>query len=140
MALELGSLQKAIASYEELFNLMNDKKFMGKLNAVAKKGIKAGLIKNFEFTYELCWKFMKRWLEQVAESSFLDGMTKKELFRMAAEHHLIGNVKVWFEYHEYRNETAHTYNEETAEKVYKAARRFFKDAKAFLKNLEAKND
>jgi hypothetical protein len=43
------------------------------------------------------------------------------------------------EYHEQRNETAHTYDEETAAEVFATAKIFLKDAQAFLSSLEKRN-
>ena len=100
----------------------------------------AGVIQNFEFTYELCWKFMKRWLENNLGSSYVDGLPRKELFRIAAEHQLISNVSNWFIYHEARNETTHTYDRKKAERVFETAQKFLPDAKELLRNLEKKND
>ena len=45
--------------------------------------IAAGVIQNFAFTYELCWKFMKRWIEENVNSEIVDGVTRRELFRKA---------------------------------------------------------
>ena len=63
--------------------------------------IRANVIQNFEFTYELCWKFIQRWLR---ENRFLEEAslprTRKDLFRMAARHGLIEHPERWFDYGE----------------------------------------
>jgi nucleotidyltransferase substrate binding protein (TIGR01987 family) len=139
MALNLSSLQKAVNSLERAVKVASSQ-IKGKVNTDTEEVIRAGVIQNFEFTYELCWKFMKRWLEINIGSAVVDGIPRKELFRMAAESRLISDVETWFEYNNLRNETAHTYEAKTAEDVYKAAIRFAADARAFLKTLEDKND
>lgn len=139
MVLNLSSLQKAVSSLERAIKVASVK-IKGKVNTDEEEVIRAGVIQNFEFTYELCWKFMKRWLEINISGAAVDGVSRKELFRLSAESQLISDVEAWFEYNELRNETAHTYDSKTAEDVYKAASRFAKDARAFLKNLENKND
>lgn len=116
MALDLSSLRKAVGSLERAINVANAI-IEGAVDTDQEKVIRAGVIQNFEFTYELCWKFIKRWLEENAGGSAVDGLTMKELFRLVAEKQLIKDVEAWFEYHKQRNKTAHTYNENTAENI-----------------------
>ena len=139
MALELDSLRKAVASLERAVRVASEM-IQGEVDTDHEEVIRAGVVQNFEFTYELCWKFMKRWLEVNGEGPAVDGVTRKELFRIAAERRLIQNVKAWFEYHLARNEATHVYDEQKARSVYAAALKFVFDAKDFLKTLEAKND
>lgn len=139
MSLNLNSLQKAVGSLERAVKVASTK-IKGKVNTDEEEVIRAGVIQNFEFTYELCWKFMKRWLEINTSAVAVDGVSRKELFRMAAESQLIKNVETWFEYNRLRNETTHTDEGKTADDVYAAAVRFAVDARSFLKALEAKND
>jgi nucleotidyltransferase substrate binding protein (TIGR01987 family) len=140
MALELESLIKSVQSLGDLLAKTEDGEFLKPLDTVTRKGLRAGVIQNFEFTYELCWKFMKRWLEKNLGSVYVDGVSKKELFRLAAEHQLIASAESWFEYHRARNETTHIYDEDKAEEVYAVVVRFSPDARAFLEKLKSKND
>ncbi|KAF2955128.1 nucleotidyltransferase substrate binding protein [Marinitoga sp. 38H-ov] len=140
MPLDLSSLEKAINSLDELIKKTNDKEFMDSLDVIFRYGIKAGVIQNFEFTYELCWKFMKRWLEENIGRAYVDGITRKELFRLSYENKLIENIENWFEYHKYRNLTSHTYDLEIAEEVYNISKDFIKDAKILLERLKERND
>lgn len=139
MALDLSSLQKAVASLESAITISNTV-IKGEGDTGMKEVIRAGVIQNFEFTYELCWKFMKRWIEDNSAGEVTDGMTLKELFRVAAERHLIKDVEVWFTYQKARNKTSHIYDETVAEDVYTTAVSFLKDAQSLLKVLESKND
>jgi len=140
MALDLSGLKKAMDSFERALNVACSDEKMSKLDNDQKDTIRAGVIQNFEFTYELCWKFMKRWLANSLGSARIDGVTRRELFRLGAEHQLMEDVDTWMEYHDARNETAHTYNDKTAEDVFGVAKKFLCDAEKFMKTLEEKND
>ena len=124
MALDLSSLRKAVDSLERTLNVACLPEKMAGLDDAQKDAIRAGAIQNFEFTYELCWKFMQRWLGNILGSSHVAGISRRELFRLAAERGLIDDVDRWMEYHDARNETSHIYNEDVAEDVFAAAKKF----------------
>jgi len=90
-------------------------------------------IQRFEYTYELSWKMLKRYL---AEESGTTEFNIKNLYREAGRQELIGDVEKWFSYHAARNLTSHTYNEQTAEETYEIAKDFVSDAEKLLINLE----
>ncbi len=139
MALDLSSLKKAIASLKNALNVA----IPASLEAMPENQqevIKAGVIQNFEFTYELCWKFMKRWLEVNIGTAYVEGVTRRELFRLSVENKLIKDVDQWMEYHDARNETSHTYDQDTADDIFQVAQTFFSDAFELLQVLEEKND
>ena len=102
--------------------------------------VRAGVIQNFEIAYEQSWKMMKRWLTENIGATYVDGVTRRELFRRAAENRLIIDVDRWMEHHDARNLTSHTYDEETAQSVFERAVEFAYDVKQLLKALEARND
>jgi nucleotidyltransferase substrate binding protein (TIGR01987 family) len=140
MPLELGSLQKAVTALNGVLAKSEDAEFMRGLDEIARNAIKSGVIQHFEFTYELCWKYIKRWLEMNVSATAVDGVTRRELFRQAAENRLIDDVEQWMRHHDARNKTAHTYQPGIAESVYGAAHDFALDAQRLLKALEARND
>jgi nucleotidyltransferase substrate binding protein (TIGR01987 family) len=140
VALELSSLQKAVSALAAVLAKSDDTEFMGHLDEVAQNAIKSGVIQHFEFTYELCWKFIKRWLETNISNTAADGVTRRELFRLGAENRLIDDVEQWMRYHEARNLTSCIYQPEIAEKVYNVAHQFAGDAARLLAALEARND
>lgn len=139
MALDLGSLRKAVDSLGRALKVASSQ-IKGKVDTESKEVIRAGVIQNFEFTYELCWKYIKRWLEINGVGAEIDGVSRKELFRIAAESRLISDVERWFEYHSARNETAHTYDPVKAGEIYSIAETFAADAKKLLRELEKRND
>lgn len=140
MKLDLSSIYKAISSLERAIVYAKKRFASCPIDQVEQDVIKAGVIQNFEFTYELCWKFMKRWLEQNYSESFTAGLTRKQLFRYALENHLIVNFENWIRYHELRNMTSHTYDQEKALEIYSASEEFLNDAQAFYAALEVRND
>jgi len=98
--------------------------------------LRAGVIQNFEVAYGVAWKMMKRWLEINVSPTLFEGTTKKELFRHAAENHLIADTVPWFDFHRSRNITAHTYNQANAKAATELARKFFSEATDLLNRLE----
>jgi nucleotidyltransferase substrate binding protein (TIGR01987 family) len=83
---------------------------------------------------------MKRWLENSLGTTYVDGVSRRELFRFAAENRLIEDVDQWMIYHQARNIMSHTYNEERAEELYAIAIIFAADAEKLLHQIEAHND
>ena len=138
--LDLTSFKKALANLDKLIIATNNQDLMNGLDETLQDGLKAGVVQNFEVTYEVSWKFIKRWLENNIGNSYVDGVTRRELFRLAAESLLITDVDKWMTYHKGRNETSHTYDVMTATEVYSLAQEFVHDAKQLLMNLEEQND
>lgn len=126
--LVLLSLEKAVVSLDEVLGI--DKTVI----------VRDATIQRFEYTYELCWKMMKRFLVMDEGREKVESLHRKDLFRLAAEKGLIGDAAAWFDFHQARNETSHTSEEERAEQVYEVARRFAPAARALLRELERRND
>ncbi len=137
--LDLTSLEKALTSLSQLYQRVSDETFMSKQDQVIRFGLQAGLIQNLEFTYEVCWKMMKRWLETNAGEN-VEGVTRRELFRMAAENRLIDNVDAWMTFRELRNQTSHRYNSKLAEDAQALIADFIHAAERLLDYLKAHND
>jgi nucleotidyltransferase substrate binding protein (TIGR01987 family) len=77
---------------------------------------RAGLIQFFETTFELSWKLMKDYLEA---EGFSGVSSPRAAIKKAFETDLIEEGHVWMELLLDRNLTAHTYNEDTADRVEK---------------------
>ena len=88
--------------------------------------LRDSVIQRFEYSYELNWKTLKKYLK---EFYGVDEGNVKELYRIAAKHSLIDNLDNWFRYHQARNITSHSYNEDNAEEVYGIAPDFLQDAR-----------
>ena len=128
MSLALSPFEKALESLNHVLSLPKD------------DIIRDSAIKRFEYTYELAWKMIQRWRKDNVSPEKADPLTRKDLFRLAAQNGLIKDPAPWFGYHEARNETSHAYNEAKAEKVYKAATLFAGEATSLLEELKRRND
>lgn len=141
MPLDLSSFQKAIHALEETLKRSNDEDLMSTLDDVTQLAVKAGAIQHFEFTYELCWKFIRRWIRVNSTPEDADHFkTRKDIFRLAARLGLIEDPIPWFDYGNARNLMSHTYDQEKANEIYAITEDFLKDAKYLLKRLEMSND
>ena len=140
MPLELGNLRNSIGALADLLAVSEDTQRMGQFSDVERNGIRSGVVQNFEVTYELSWKLIARWLDTYIGSGVADGVTRRELFRRAAENRLIPDVDQWMRHHEARNNTSHIYDQAKAAQVYNATLDFTHDARRLLEALEARND
>ncbi len=140
MALNLTSLVNSIKSLEKSISTYNK---LSKNESVTKddlETIKAGVIQNFEVSYEQSWKFMKRWINENVSPDLSDAVSRKELYRISAENKLISDVEEWMNFNKSRNLTSHTYNKNNSEITFKNALLFFPIVKDFQKRIEDKND
>ncbi len=137
---DLTHLEKAIDAFTQLYPRVADEAFMSQQDDVIRMGLEAGLIQHFEFTYELCWKAIKRWLEENIGPDAADGVTRRELFRMAAENHLLEDVDEWMTYHVARNAASHRYGMEIAQEVLQVLADFGRAAQRLLMELQKRND
>ena len=91
------------------------------------------IVKRFEFTYEMSWKALKRYLE------FLGFEPKNPLmtFKEAYAQQLIENEDIWLDMIEQRNLTSHIYDESEIEEILNK-RELYKETFTQLKaKLEA---
>ncbi len=138
MKLDYTSLEQSIQALRR--SLDEATPLLPSLSPVMRDTVKSGIIQHFEVAYEQCWKAMKRWLETNVNSESVDGVTRRELFRLAAESLLISDVDAWMIFHRGRNETSHTYDADTAEEVYAIAVAFLPQAEQFLTGIRVRND
>lgn len=98
-------------------------------------------IQRFEYTYELCHKMLKRYLELTEPNAEdIDQMQFAQLIRTGSEKGLLLNGwDVWTKYRYARNLTSHTYNEDKAIEVCQIIPSFCKDAKFLLDKLNERN-
>ncbi|MCG9875872.1 MAG: nucleotidyltransferase substrate binding protein [Leptospiraceae bacterium] len=78
---------------------------------------KQGLIKAFEYTYELAWNLLKDYYQFQGESGI---QGSRDAIQLAYQRNLISNGEIWMQMLQSRNLTSHVYNEEIIEEIVKA--------------------
>lgn len=77
--------------------------------------IKEGLIQRFEYTHELAWNVIKDFLTERGTTPIYGS---KDATREAFNTGLIEEGKVWMDMISSRNQTSHTYNQDTADEIF----------------------
>lgn len=138
--LDLSALQEAVASLTDGLEVVSDPLWFNAQSEKVRNTLIAGVIKNFEFVYEISVKMLKRQIElESASPTEVDESNFREVLRAAGEKGLIADVEAWFKYRKMRNITAHTYDHDKAQQVYVDTLTFIADARALLQALEARN-
>jgi nucleotidyltransferase substrate binding protein (TIGR01987 family) len=85
----------------------------------ADEQLRDGLIQRFEYTYELCHRTLKRFIQRTAASpEEVDRMAFQDLIRTANQQGLLlGDWPAWHRYRDLRARTSHTYRADTARQV-----------------------
>jgi nucleotidyltransferase substrate binding protein (TIGR01987 family) len=127
--LDISALQKAIFSLDEAV-IEHQKNLRNKF-------VRDATIQRFEYTYELCAKMLKRYLEMSeASAEEIDQMSFPTLVRTGSERGLLKQGwDVWKVYREARNITVHTYNEDKANQVCEVIPAFLDEAKYLFHQL-----
>ncbi len=130
--LDLSSYGKAIAALADAIKARETDPAQGLFLDAA--------IQRFEFTYELSWKTLKRFLEMTgASEEAVDTLSFADLIRTGNEHGLLLNDWTrWSEYRNARNKTSHTYDENKALEVYRIIPSFLDEAKYLYAQINAR--
>ncbi|MGL4655843.1 MAG: nucleotidyltransferase substrate binding protein [Sarcina sp.] len=99
--------------------------------------LKDGVIQRFEFTYELCWKLMKYFLETEGVE---EAKSPRSTFRAAFQYGLIEDGEEWIDMLKNRNLTSHVYDEEISIEIYEEIKgRYYFILKDMKEILEGKD-
>lgn len=130
--LDFQSLEKAIAQL--------DAGLSESLSLPDSELLRDGVIQRFEYTYELSWKMLKRYLEAtLPDPEELDGMSFQTLIRTGSEQGLLmSGWDNWVRYRKARGTTSHTYDEEKAREVFRIVPEFLREARYLLDRLTEK--
>jgi nucleotidyltransferase substrate binding protein (TIGR01987 family) len=103
---------------------------VGKLSELEEQG----LIKSFEYTYELAWNTMKDFYESQGEANI---QGSRDAIRLAFKRGLIENGQAWIDMVDSRIQTAHTYDKKAAQEVVNSILNTYAD---LFSSLETKLD
>jgi len=115
-----SNYRKAVEKLRQAVKYIKDKfeeedEDINQAESVLDEVLKEGLIQRFEYTHELAWNVMKDYAEYQGDASIRGSRdATRAAFKMA----LVTNGEVWMDMIKSRNETSHTYNEETADEIF----------------------
>lgn len=103
------------------------------LNQKKNEFIRDSAIQRFEIAFEMAWKTVKSFLEENHNTVCL---SPKTCLKDAYARRVIDHDEFWFKMADLRNETAHTYKETVAEKVYSQLPEVLKYLKILLSKIK----
>ena len=112
----LAKLEHNIAYIKETFPYLNweSAEIYGEASRI-EDIFRQGLIQSFEFTQELAWKVMQDFSR---DQGIQDIRGSKDAIRYAAQYGLVEDAATWMSTIESRNESTHTYDENTANAIF----------------------
>lgn len=139
MALDFSPLANAITQLEKSLAYANAPAALA--DPGLREQMRNSVIQCFEFTYELSWKMLKRYLEATeASPAALDLATFQSLIRLGNERGLLrSDWNSWRTYRQARTDSSHTYDAAKAEAVFAIAPDFLLEARALLDKLLAQS-
>ncbi len=102
--------QQRFANFEKALGQLTEFIEHGELNKFEEQG----LVKAFEYTYELAWNTLKDFLEYQGEQNIAGS---RDAIRKSFAVGIITDGDGWMRMLKSRNKTSHTYNEATANEI-----------------------
>ena len=126
--------EQRFSNYQKALNQLQKFIDKGDLSILEKQG----LVKAFEYTFELAWTTLKDFLEY---NGHTDIFGSRDAIRKSFGLGILSDGEKWMDMLMSRNKTSHTYNEETANEICLAVINdyypLFKKLKVKLENLQA---
>jgi len=88
-------------------------------------------VKRFEFTYEMAWKALKRFLDYLG----IDARAPRPVFKEAYAQGLLSDEQVWLDMIEMRNLSSHVYDEQEISRILLELERYLAAFDSLLKQL-----
>jgi len=135
MNIDFSSLASAIGQLEK--SIKYSRSDMAKKDDELFEQLRNSVIQCFEFTYELSWKMLKRYLEETAANpEEIDVSTFQNLIRIGNEKGLLRSDWLrWKIYRQARTNSSHTYDSDKAEAVYEIVPDFLEEALYLYRQL-----
>ena len=105
-----GKFGKSIISYENALKRMEEVLLEQETSIV-----RDATIQRFEFTYELMWKTLKVFMEDMHG---IRTVSPRQMFKEAFSLSLIDDEEMFLDMIQSRNKLSHTYNEDQANEIY----------------------
>ena len=123
----ISDLENAINRLEEAINDNKQYKI---------ESLKDAAIQRFEFSLELSWKAIKKYLNS---EGVLEATTPKQTIKEAFSKGMLDNAKLWINMLNDRNLTSHTYSQNMADEIYKKiSESYFYEMKSVFEMLSKK--
>lgn len=135
MRIDTTGIQQALITLNDALELLDETDE----NLVRLRlALRDSVVQRFEYTYEMSWKLIKRWLsDNVSPEDSEPNWSRRELYRLAAKNGLVDEPKPWFSYHEARNVSLHTYDPVSAQKVMDIVKPFAHDVQVLINRLNS---
>lgn len=139
MSIDFSSFASALGQLEKSINYSRSD--MAQKDDELFEQLRNSVIKCFEFTYELSWKMLKRYLEDTAaHPEEIDVSTFQNLIRIGNEKGLLRSDWLrWKTYRQARTNSSHAYDSDKAEAVYEIAPDFLEEARYLYQQLIERN-
>jgi nucleotidyltransferase substrate binding protein (TIGR01987 family) len=132
--LDISSLEDALQQLQEGHKLA--KNAFAENNDTYFRHFRAASIQEFEFSFELSVKMMKKFCElEILENNELNFESYRDVIRSATEIGILESPKNWFDYRKMRNTTSHTYNKSKAQIIFDELEGFIKDVEILILNI-----
>lgn len=120
--IKLGKFRKALIALESIYlkPMTEDRVYID------------ATIQRFEFTFELAWKFLKEYFNQMGISLNFP----KEVIQQAFTTGIINNENLWIYMLADRNMTSHTYDENLANEIYERIKEYVPELKKLLQFID----
>ncbi|OIN93845.1 MAG: nucleotidyltransferase [Comamonadaceae bacterium CG1_02_60_18] len=135
MTIDFTALGNAIAQLDKSLAYANSPAAMA--DPGLREQLRNSVIQCFEFTYELSWKMLKRYLEATEPNpTAIDVSTFQNLIRLGNERALLrSDWRQWQTYRQARTDSSHTYDVSKAEAVFAVAPGFLAEARSLFDEL-----